>query len=76
MLPTDHTDTQGSPDSISAELGALLRSAGFPCAPTALADTARSEGAANEVVARLAGLPERDYHDADDVMRALGETHS
>lgn len=72
MNTTFHSDSQGSPDSISADLQAALRRASYPANKDAIVAAAVVGGAGNEVVAVLNGLPERDYPDADAVLHDLG----
>jgi hypothetical protein len=72
MANSYHTDGQGTPDSISADIEAALASVAFPANKDSLVEAARASGASNEVITVLTGLPEQDYRDASAVLRQFG----
>ncbi|MCY0388107.1 DUF2795 domain-containing protein [Robbsia sp. Bb-Pol-6] len=67
-----HPDGQGSPDSISGDIQTALASVSYPSNKDGIVAAATASGVSNEVVAVLNGLPEKDYPDADAVLRQLG----
>lgn len=67
-----HPDAQGSPDSISGDLQAMLARLSFPANKDSIVDAARDSGVSNEVITALDGIPERDYANADAVLQQLG----
>ena len=71
MANNYHADGQGSPDSISADIEAALKSATFPANKDSIVEAARVSGASNEVITVLVGLPEQDYDDANAVLGQL-----
>lgn len=67
-----HPDEYGNPDSISGDIQAALESVSFPANKDAIIDAARSSGVSNEVLTALNGIDERDYANADAVLRQFG----
>ena len=66
-----HSDSQGDPDSMSADIEAALRAVAFPANKDAIVAAAQSSGVSNEVIVLLTGLDERDYPNANAVMAQL-----
>ena len=72
MTTQYHSDGQGSPDSISADIQAALQAVTYPANKDAIVSAAQTSGVSNEVITALNGLPERDYDSADIVLQQLG----
>lgn len=63
-----------TPDDIAA-LSRYLKDTNFPATRKTIIDLAVENGAPEESLEALAGLPERDYIHMDEVIKEIGSLH-